>query len=190
LPKRKSSSEVRRRLLDAGAELIAGRGFAATNSNQIAKTAGVGVGSFYSHFPDKHRLLEQILGDFTHALRERSLAASADSRELEAQVRALVEAAVGLAEEQPERFRVAAAYGRRRAGVRLSSRPVEQRLAQLRSAGKLDPGLDPGVAAKAFEVMQIGVLDWWLGSAQPAPRAAIVETLVRLHPALSARVAR
>ena len=75
---------------------------------------------------------------------------------------------MGLAEEAPARFRVAAAYGRRRAGVRLSSRPVEQRLAQLRSAGKLDPGLDPAVAAKAFEAMQIGVLDWWLGSAEPA----------------------
>ena len=105
MPKRKSSSEVRRRLLDAGAQLIAGQGFAATNSNQIAKTAGVGVGSFYSHFPDKHRLLEQILGDFTHALRERSLAASSTSRELEAQVRALVEAAVGLAEEQPAAYK-------------------------------------------------------------------------------------
>ncbi len=190
MPKRKSSSEVRRRLLDAGAELIARRGFAATNSNEIAKAAGVGVGSFYSHFPDKHRLLEQILDDFTHALRERSLAASAESGEVEDQVRALVEVAVGLAEEAPARFRVAAAYGRRRAGVRLSSRPVEQRLAQLRSAGKLDPGLDPAVAAKAFEAMQIGVLDWWLGSAEPAPRPAVVDTLVRLHPALSARVVR
>ena len=42
-------------------------------------------------------------------------------------------------------------------------------------------------AARAFVAAQSGVLRWWLAAPAPPPRAALVETLVRLHPAVALR---
>lgn len=188
MAKRRSPDEVRRALVDAGARLFAARGLSATNSNEIARAAGVGVGSFYRHFRDKRELLDALRHDLTHALRDRTQRAAGAARGLEAQVRALVEAAVGLAEERPEGFRVVAGDSGRRTSVRLSRRPVEKRLSELRTEGRLHVGMDPSVAAKAFEVMQAGVLAWWLEDPERASRESVVETLVRLHPALAGKL--
>ena len=116
--------------------------------------------------------------------------AASGSKDLESQVRGLVEAGVALAEERPDAFRVLASSSGSRWSVRLSRRPVERRLAELRVQGLLDPAIDPAVAARGFEVMQEGVLSWWLEDPTRAERASIIETLVRLHPALAGRSSR
>lgn len=185
MAKRRSPEEVRSALFESAARLVANQGLAATNSNEIARQAGVGVGSFYRHFRDKSDLFDALQREMTHALRDRTRNAAAAAEGLESQVRALVEATVELAEEQPEAFRVLAAAAGPRSSIRLSRRPVEKRLAELRSGGRLHASIDPAVAARAFEVMQEGVLAWWLEDPRRAPRAAIVETLIRLHPALA-----
>ena len=185
MAKRRSPSEVRSALLEGAARLFARQGLGATNSNEIAREAGVGVGSFYRHFRDKTDLFESLQREMTHALRDRTRNATAEAKSLESQVRALVEAGVELAEERPEAFRVLASIAGPRSSVRLSRRPVEKRLAELRAGGRLDPSIDPAVAAKGFEVMQEGVLTWWLEDPRRAERASIIETLVRLHPALA-----
>ena len=185
MAKRRSPGEVRSELLEAAARLIARQGLGATNSNEIAREAGVGVGSFYRHFRDKGDLFESLQREMTHALRDRTRDAAAAAKSVEGQVRALVEAGVELAEERPEAFRVLVSTAGPRSSVRLSRRPVEKRLAELRAGGCLDPSIDPVVAAKGFEVMQEGILAWWLEDPRRAERASIVETLVRLHPALA-----
>ena len=185
MAKRRSPSEVRSALLEAAARLVARKGLGATNSNEIAREAGVGVGSFYRHFRDKSDLFESLQREMTHALRDRTRSAAAAGKSVEEQVRALVEAGVELAEERPEAFRVLVSSAGPRSPVRLSRRPVEKRLAELRAGGRLHPAINPAVAAKGFEVMQEGVLAWWLEDPRRAQRASIVETLVRLHPALA-----
>ena len=40
------------RILDAAAELFVGDGYDATTTTQIAKRAGVSIGSLYQFFPD------------------------------------------------------------------------------------------------------------------------------------------
>ena len=185
MAKRRSPSEVRSALLDAAARLVARQGLGATNCNEIAREAGVGVGSFYRLFRDKSDLFESLQREMTHALRDRTRSAAAAGKSVEEQVRALVEAGVELAEERPEAFRVLVSSAGPRSPVRLSRRPVEKRLAELRAGGRLHPAINPAVAAKGFEVMQEGVLAWWLEDPRRAERASIVETLVRLHPALA-----
>ena len=187
MAKRRAPDEVRSDLLEAAAGLIARQGLGATNSNEIAREAGVGVGSFYRHFRDKSDLLESLQREMTHALRDRMRGATARASDLEGQVRGLVEAGVALAEERPDAFRVLASSSGPRSAIRLSRRPVEKRLAQLRAQGLLDPAIDPTVAARGFEAMQAGVLAWWLEDPSRAERESIVETLVRLHPALAGR---
>jgi AcrR family transcriptional regulator len=59
-PQRKDAERNRRRLLDAGREVFAEKGLAAT-LNDVAHHAGVGVGTAYRHFPNKEALASAIL---------------------------------------------------------------------------------------------------------------------------------
>jgi AcrR family transcriptional regulator len=180
--------DARDRLLTSATRLLAKGGLEAVNSNQIAREAGVGVGTFYAHFPDKRAVQQTVVLAALDALRrrvERDVAASGP--EPEQQVRGSVEAAVAFAEEDPDRFRVA--FGGSpgpggRAGLGYSGRGVERRLRQLQGEGRVDPRLHPAVAARAFASAQAAVLLWWLEDPRRAPRDELVETLVRLHPAL------
>jgi AcrR family transcriptional regulator len=56
---RKDAERNRRRILEAAQELFAERGQAVT-LNEIARHAGVGVGTVYRRFPDKDELIEGL----------------------------------------------------------------------------------------------------------------------------------
>jgi len=58
---RPSNPEVRRRLLEAGLDLVHTRGFTASGVKDITDAAGVPKGSFYAYFPSKEALAEAIL---------------------------------------------------------------------------------------------------------------------------------
>ena len=203
--KRQDPAEVRRRLVTAATQRFASHGFEGVNSNQIARDAGVGVGTFYNHFQNKREVHQAVVLETLEALQSRvAQSARAPGASLEDQVRDLVEAVVGFAEEIPAQFRVAfggdgtAGLGARpqrpalsgatpgRAQVAYSTRATERRLAELQAKGLLDPRLDPGVAARAFVGMQNSVLCWWLEDPTRATRDAIIETLIVLHPAIAA----
>jgi AcrR family transcriptional regulator len=53
--------EVRRRLLDAAAEVFARRGYDAARLAEIAQAAGFTKGAVYSNFAGKHALLAQLI---------------------------------------------------------------------------------------------------------------------------------
>ncbi len=53
--------DLRERILDATAELIASSGYHAVNTNAIARVAGCSVGSVYVYFSDKHAVLDALL---------------------------------------------------------------------------------------------------------------------------------
>jgi AcrR family transcriptional regulator len=185
--KRRSRAETRTLLLDAAARLVSERGLERVNSNRIARAAGVGVGTFYALFEDKHILFQElvlsVLEDLGNRLRER-VGSGGDPAD---EIRGWVETVVAFAEENPHRFRAAfarepAAAGGR-PGVGYSARGVERRLRDLQRQGLVASSLHPGVAAKAFACMQAGVVSWWLEDPRRAPREAVIETLVRMHPA-------
>jgi len=48
-------------ILEAGTEVFAGRGYARTNTNEIARRAGISVGSLYQYFPSKDAILMALL---------------------------------------------------------------------------------------------------------------------------------
>jgi TetR/AcrR family transcriptional repressor of nem operon len=58
---RPSNPEVRRRLLEAGLNLVHTRGFAASGVKDITDAAGVPKGSFYAYFQSKEAFAEAIL---------------------------------------------------------------------------------------------------------------------------------
>jgi AcrR family transcriptional regulator len=186
--------DARDRLLAAGLSLFARRGTERVNTNAIAKRARLAVGTFYTHFPDKHALLREIQNRTVAALRAARVEATRGAgTDPEAQVRASAGAAVTFAESHAQAYRVT--FGRERAGaaahgpvVSESTRPTADGLRRLQNAGRLEPDLDPELAARAYLAMEVGTILWWLDDPSRARRDGIVETLVRLHPAQAARL--
>ncbi len=64
IPRQQRSIEKKERIKVAAERLFAEKGFYPVNSNQIAKAAGVSVGSFYSYFKNKKTLLLEIITEF------------------------------------------------------------------------------------------------------------------------------
>jgi AcrR family transcriptional regulator len=58
-PLRRDAARNRARILEAAGELFAERGLT-VHLNDIARHAGVGVGTVYRHFPDKDALIEML----------------------------------------------------------------------------------------------------------------------------------
>lgn len=56
--------QTRARVLAAAEELFIRNGFASTSMGEVAERAGVGVGTLYHHFADKHALLLALIDDW------------------------------------------------------------------------------------------------------------------------------
>ena len=184
--------DARDRLLSAALNLFARRGTERVNSNAIARRARLGIGTFYTHFPDKHALLREIQIRTVSGLRAARIDAlrGAGVRPVD-QVRASVGAAIDFASGHAEAYRVT--FGRERAGaaahgpvVTESSRPTAEALGRLQSAGRLDAALDVELAARAYSAMEVGTILWWLEDSNRAAREALADTLARMHPAAAA----
>lgn len=170
--------------------MLADRGLEGANSNQIARAAGAGVGTFYAHFEDKHALHRAVVRQTFEGLQAALAKATEPSAPLEDQVRASVAALCDFAKAHPDFFRIA--FGRPlpapvsgEPALTFSTRAVEQRLAALQSEGRLGLDVDPRIAAAATLAMQTGVVLQWLDGRLDTEREALVETLSSLHPALS-----
>ncbi len=70
---RPPNPEVRRRLLEAGLELVHARGFAASGVKDITDAAGVPKGSFYAYFPSKEAFAAAILDHYWSDIEARLL---------------------------------------------------------------------------------------------------------------------
>lgn len=185
------------RLLSAGLVLFARRGCERVDSNAIAREAGLGVGTFYLHFANKYALLRELQMRTLSGLQlAREAAVAAAGSEPDAQARAAIEAAVEFARTHPEAYRVC--FGRERVAatrpggpaIAESTRAVATGLARLQDVGRLAPGLDVELAARAYLAAESGLLLFWLEDRQRLPAARLVETLCALHPARAARMPR
>jgi AcrR family transcriptional regulator len=187
----RSRDATRQRLIEAGTDLFALQGLHATTTVQVAQRAGVAAGTFYLHFKDKHVLFREIAFAAFASLRERLVRASAGAGDDPlAVVRARIEELLDFAEENRNLVRVL--FGRDHAAAALSEDVFDDMLpgieAGLRkriAAGQSAP-LDPAVTAQALAAMWTRVCSWWIEDPTRAPREAVVETLVQLHPFASA----
>jgi AcrR family transcriptional regulator len=169
----------------AAATLFARDGFDAVNSNQIARKAGVGVGTFYRHFADKPALADALM---LQAWEE--LGAAMPGPEVEQPLefaRRATEAVIAYAARRPDQFR--AAFGNaRRSNVALSLRPLERRFRELVEQRLVASDLDAAVAARAWWSMLSGTLVWWLEDRSRASIELLTQGLTQLHPMAATRV--
>lgn len=192
----RSRAETRRRLVEAGTELFARQGLHPTTSTQIARGAGVAAGTFYLHFADKHVLFREIAFGALADLRQRMEAAHhALAPDVGAQLRTRMETLVTFADEQRDLVRIVFGRGAE-AGAIVAEMVdelfpgVEARLRERIEEGRADAGLHPAVAAQALIATWMRVVAWWADDPSRAPRDAVVETLVRLHPVFTFQRAR
>ncbi len=61
VPRQQRSRERRLRIMEAARDLFARKGINGTSSNEIARQAGVSIGTFYSYFENKKSLFLEIL---------------------------------------------------------------------------------------------------------------------------------
>jgi AcrR family transcriptional regulator len=176
---RRSPEYARRLLLRAAATLFARDGFDAVNSNQIARAAGLGVGTFYRHFEDKQSIADALMLKVWEELGSAMPGPEIDRPASFA--RRATESVIEWAEEHPDRFRAAFAWARR-SKVAPSMRPIERRFRQLSDGAADLQALDPTVAARAWWAMLSGTLVWWLEDPSRASRKQLIDTLTRLHP--------
>ena len=64
---RRDAERNRQRILAAAAEVFTERGLDAT-LDEVARAAGVGVGTVYRRFPDKESLIEELFRDRVDAM--------------------------------------------------------------------------------------------------------------------------
>lgn len=68
-PKTERGQETLDRLLEAAAQLFFEKGFHRTTIKDITTAAGVGVGTYYLYFTDKHSIYKTLLLEFSHVIR-------------------------------------------------------------------------------------------------------------------------
>lgn len=68
VPTQKRSIEKKQRIKDAALKLMSEKGYFATSSNEIAREAGVSIGTFYSYFKDKKELYTELVDDIYTAV--------------------------------------------------------------------------------------------------------------------------
>ena len=192
----RSRAETRRRLVDSGTDLFASQGLHPTTTTQIARAAGVAAGTFYLHFPDKHALFHEIAFGALADLRRRMDAAHRSlAPDRDAQLRARMETLVAFADERRDLVRIVFSRGAEAGAIAAEMADalfpgVEARLRERIEEGLADAGLHPAVAAQALIATWMRVVAWWAEDPSRAPRDAVVETLVRLHPVFTFQRAR
>ncbi|MCP4868240.1 MAG: TetR/AcrR family transcriptional regulator [Proteobacteria bacterium] len=183
----RSRLETRRRLLMAGAELIANDGLASARATDIAAAAGVAVGTLYFHFGDKDGLLEAILLHGVDLLTERLRTVVDNPHDtLTAAVRAHEDEMLAFIEEEPTLARVLF-HNEVRAtevGTRIFELGVELQAERLRAGvadGFFRNDLHADITARAIVGMLSAVLTWWAADPSRASRQDVVDTLTAMR---------
>lgn len=184
MAKRRSEQkdETRARLVSAGAAVFARKGLDGTRIGDIAREAGVAMGTLYTHFPDKDALFVEVM----RAGKETVLAGLAMTQAMEGtrteKDRAAMAGVVAFAGLHGPLFRLLLSRG---AGDDPIQREVVDAIAGLRvtelKQGQKDgwarKDLDPEAAARCEVGAVFHLLDWWLDDPARMSDEALIEQL-------------
>lgn len=184
MAKRRSEQkdETRARLVSAGAAVFARKGLDGARIGDIAREAGVAMGTLYTHFPDKDALFVEVM----RAGKETVLAGLAMTQAMEGtrteKDRAAMAGVVAFAGLHGPLFRLLLSRG---AGDDPIQREVVDAIAGLRvtelKQGQKDgwarKDLDPEAAARCEVGAVFHLLDWWLDDPSRMSDEALIEQL-------------
>lgn len=178
----KQKQETRSRLVSAGAKVFASRGLEGTRIGDIAREAGVAMGTLYTHFPDKDALFEEVMRAGKAAIIAGIEATNELDVDHETRDRLVMEGVVAFAEAYGPLFRLLLSRGGGQDPLR---REVVDAIAELRvsefeegrHAGWVRPGLDYEAAARCEVGAVFHLLDWWLDDPSRMDRQDLIRAL-------------
>lgn len=180
--RQRSRVETRKRLLRAGAKLFARKGVAATTAAEIAREAGVAVGTLYLHFGDKSGLLRAVLTEGVDSLLQAMTTMT--GRNDETCSRRQVELLVHFAEKNrglcmvlfdPESIRVGAAADVMERLTRVQSERIRQRCGERAETASAD------LAARAMVGLVMHGIHWWVQHHRDVDARVVADLLFALR---------
>jgi AcrR family transcriptional regulator len=178
----KQKDETRARLVTAGAAVFARKGVEGARIGDIAREAGVAMGTLYTHFPDKEALFVEVM----RAGKDTVLAGLELSRQVsetrEGRDRAAMEGVVAFARTYGSLFRLLLSRGG-------SENPIQREVVDAIAALRVDElaeGQAEGWARRDLELQaaarcEVGavfhLLDWWLDDMSRMSDEKVVEQL-------------
>jgi AcrR family transcriptional regulator len=164
------SADTRARIIAAGTELFAERGYAAASMRHLAERAGVSLSASYYYFPGKQDVLVAIMEEAMVRLEGPAREVMMHDLEPLERLAELVRAHVRMHLNEPELARVA--DGELRALERASRTRViawrdryeayfRETLAAGVERGVFSEGLDVPITAMAIITMATGTAEWW-----------------------------
>lgn len=174
---------TRRELLDSARRVLARHGFHRTKIVDIAREAGIAVGTFYLYYPTKEALFLELVQDTVNMLRaeiDRVQALTSDPR---SRARAGCETFLRFAHQNRELFRIVFGHG---ATFHTVVADAQQEFAA-DIATHLADGMQvgvfrsnrPDVAAQALVGMCLQVLSWWIDQ-EGVSLAEVTQSLLEL----------
>src|SRR3972149_4699188 len=172
-PGRKGSARLQqkrektaRELLEAARSVLAAKGYHAAKIADIAKAAGVGVGTFYLYYPTKKALFLELVQDAVQRLKRELDAVRAQVADPLTSARAGTETFFRFAQEHRELFRIVFGHGASfhdvvRRSQEMFVRDVMENLAAGMGSGAFRQG-NPDIWAQAFIGMSLQVVSWWI----------------------------
>jgi AcrR family transcriptional regulator len=181
-----------RALLEAGRTIIARDGYGAAKIADIASLAGTAMGSFYTYFEGKEKLLVALAVDFQHDIRKRFAAVSTVRRGIEEIMRDLVACywdayvahapvLAGIHQAAAMSPEVAATWR----SLRADSRRQLTASIELMQAHGQGMGIDPDATSSALCAMMDGFCRTWIVGGGESDRDTIdrqvaIETLAAI----------
>lgn len=172
-------ADRRRQLLDAGARLIADRGFLGVRLDDLGAAVGISGPAVYRHFPSKEALLTELLLGISQRLLDGGKRVVADTASPEAALAGLVDFHLDFALGEPELIRIQdrdldnVPASARRDLRRMQRQYVEIWVSVLRE-------LHPGLAEEAARVQAHAAF----GLINSTPHSATSATAARTRPIL------
>ncbi|WP_421790827.1 TetR/AcrR family transcriptional regulator [Hyphobacterium sp.] len=174
--------ETRARLIEAGAKVFAERGLEGTRIGDIAKEAGVAMGTLYTHFPDKEALFDEVMRAGKALIIDGIKATYELDVEHATRDLLVMEGVVAFAETYGSLFRLMLARG---GGEDPIQREVIDAVTELRvkefEEGRVVGWVRPGQNLKAVARCEVGavfhLLDWWLDDPARMDREELIGTL-------------
>jgi len=181
---RLSGPQRRERILAAGAEVFAARGYRATSVEDIARAAGVTKPVLYDHFASKRGLFASIMESARDELSTLGAQAMSADAPPDARLRAAVDTFFSLVERKPAQARVLLVAGRGEPELSDAVHAVQEeataRIAALLAAEpQLGDAPDLLLLAEFVKRGMHGLAEWWQHHPS-TPRATLVDTVIDL----------
>lgn len=172
---------TRQRLIDAGARVFAADGVQGARIADIAREAGVAIGTLYTHFPDKDALFHELMREGKLMVIEGLIMARESAGTHAERDRAAMEGVVAFAQVYAPLFRLLLARG---SGDPMQREVVDAitdlrvpELEEGQAGGWIRRDLDPRAAARCEVGAVFHLLDWWIDNPGQYTAEQIVEQL-------------